>query len=379
MKTTLQKSTLHTILSKALRFTAGLRSGTDIFGIFLSVVGDGIEVYGVHETRLYREKILCAISGKGGQIFTTDAKKLIEFLQVLEGHEISLEIESSSLRVTADKTSALFPIVTRETPPQITPSSQTITTIDPKILLHALPQLLFAVASDSARPTLSSIKMIPREDKGLSVVATDGFRLSLVHIPLPQPPPQDLQIPASFLRDVFYSTLDEGAPAQMLLFEDGRVGFQQGSIIAVSQLVAGDFPPYDRVMMHNFQHNIIVSRQELIHAVKTMAIFAREHSNIVVLEPRESAILVRPKKDVGEEARTEVVAEHQGQDPTELVVALNSRYLLDYLGSVEDDFVTIRINRPDAPILTLVGRVDANDSHEGIPYQHIIMPVRIQE
>lgn len=181
------------------------------------------------------------------------------------------------------------------------------------------------------------------------------------------------------MRDVFTSVVNAGEVADLIFHEDGRISVVQGNIAVGTQLVSGDFPPYERVVVKNFKHNIMVSRKELIQSTKTISIFTRDHSNIVVYEVGKDSLRIRPKKEAGEENNTELQAEVQGVDAQGTTLAFNYKYLLDFFASVEDDFVTMRVNRSDSPVLFLPGKMDASDSHEGAAYQHIIMPVRIQE
>lgn len=379
MKTTTHRETLVTALSKAIKFSTGVRTQNENLGMFLTFEPNSITVLGISETRYFQEKIACGLDIPQKIMVTLDTKRLLEFLQTITSEEIHLSLEKNGVKIRAEKTNALFPIVPRQTIPEVPQGHTNSVTLDPKVVLATLPYLLFCVASDSARPTLGSIKCIPQGDKKVLFVTTDGFRLSLVHTSFPTTLEQSLQIPATSFRDAFFSVLNENEKTNMLFHEDGKLSFAQGDILVGTQLVSGDFPPYERVLVRNFQQNIIVSRKDLIQSTKTIAIFAREHSNIVVFEPSTDSLRIRPKKEAGTENNTELPIELQGQDPSGLVVAFNHRYLLDFLSVVEDDFVTIRINRPDSPILFLAGKFDAADSHEGASFQHIIMPVRIQE
>jgi len=379
MKTTVSKEKLHASLANAARFSTGIRTQNEVLGAFLMFDEKKIVVLGIQENRFFQEDIACDLSTKETKIITTDNKKLTEFLQNIPATDIQLSLEDNGLRVFAGKSRALFPIAVRTEVPTIPQNIVNVLVIDPKIILSVLPQLLFCVAADSARPTLASIKCIPLEDNKTLFITTDGFRLSIVQTSLPSPIEKSIQIPATFFRDVFTLVIEETNKAELVFYEDGRIGIRQSNLLVGSQLVSGDFPPYERVIVRNYQYNIVVSRKELIQSIKTIAIFTREFSNIIVCEFKGDVLKIRPKKEAGGENNTELSIEMQGKDIEDLVVAFNYRYLLDYLSSVEDDFVTIRINRVDSPILFLPGRIDSSDSHEGSAYQHIIMPVRIQE
>lgn len=379
MKTTIPKDTLLSSLLRAGKFTTGIRVQNENLGTFITLRKNEMVVSGIQETRFFQEKIVCETDAQDESTFATDTKKLTEFLQNVGSAEIHVSLESTGLRISAEKTRALFPIAVRPEPPSIPQDKVGVVSLDPKVVLATLPQLLFCVAADSARPTLSSIKCIPQDGNRVLFITTDGFRLSIVQTSLAAPIEKNLQIPAVFFRDVFHSVVDSTQKVALVFHEDERISFQQKSVVVGTQLVGGDFPPYERVMVRNFTQNIVIARDEFIQAIKTIAIFTREHSNIIVFEFTNKSFTVRPKKEAGGENRTELSADIQGQEVSGLTLAFNYRYLLDFLSSVEDDFITMRINRPDSPALFLAGKLSPSDPHEGVSYQHIIMPVRIQE
>jgi DNA polymerase-3 subunit beta len=379
MKTTISREKTHSALVNAGKFTTGIRTQNENLGVFITFQNNKIVVLGIQESKFFQEEMDCVLDCKETTSFSVETKKLVEFLQNLSASDIQLSLEKNGLKVSTGKTNALFPISVKQELIHIPTDCVNKISLDPKIILDLLPQLLFCVATDSARPTLSSIKCIPQDNNRALFVTTDGFRLSLVQTSLSSSIEKSLQIPASFFRDVFFSVIDETQKADLVFHEDGRISIRQNNTVIGTQLVAGDFPPYERVIVRNYLHNIIVPRKELVQSIKTIAIFTREYSNIIILEITGNVLKIRPKKEAGEENKTEIVVETQGQEATNLVLAFNYRYLLDYLSSVEDDFVTLRINRSDSPILFLPGKLDTTEPHEGASYQHIIMPVRIQE
>ncbi len=379
MKTTIPKEKFHSVLVNASKLTTGIRVQNESLGVFITFQNNKIVVLGMQENRFFQEKLDCVLDCKEDVSFSLDTKKLVEFLQNLSSPEAHLSLEKNGLKIISGKTNALFPISIKQELVQIPTDSVNTISLDPKVILGLLPQLLFCVAADSARPTLSSIKCIPQDNNKTLFITTDGFRLSIVQTSLSSSIENNLQVPATFFRDVFYSVIDETKKANLVFHEDGRISISQENTVIGTQLVAGEFPPYERVVVRNYLHNVIIPRKELIQSLKAIAIFTREYSNIIILEIVGNILRIRPKKEAGSENNTEITIETQGKEEVSPTLAFNYKYLLDYLSSVEDDFVTLRINRTDSPVLFLPGKLDTADSHEGASYQHIIMPVRIQE
>ena len=90
------------------------------------------------------------------------------------------------------------------------------------------------------------------------------------------------------------------------------------------------------------------------------------------------SILIRPKKEAGQESGVSIQRVNTKSEE-KLTIAFNIRYILDFLGSIEDEQFTIRVNRPETPILFLSGVVEDDEKTDQFFYQHVIMPIRIQE
>jgi DNA polymerase-3 subunit beta len=152
----------------------------------------------------------------------------------------------------------------------------------------------------------------------------------------------------------------------------------QDNLQASTRLLAGEYPPYEKVLVHSHENRFVFKKSEILDAVKTVSIFARDHSNIVVLSIEKSKVQLRPKKEAGQENFVDIAFTETAHKGT-MNIAFNYKYLIDFLGSVDDELFTMRVNRQDAPVLFLPGDVQDDQKSEGFYYQHEIMPVRLQE
>lgn len=380
MKTSIAKKEFLEKISGASRLGSSGRVQNNTLGVFLSFQNNELYVYGVGESRQYRSVIKAKIEEAGGDFCVqVDSKKIIEFLTSVLHDEVVLYFLDSGLKISLGKTSALFPVVLDAPTPDFSGEMGFSSSFDPKLIEEHLKNLLYCTSSDSSRPILSSVKVIPREDNSVYMVSTDGFRLSIVQTSLASPLESPIQIPAPFLRDVFGSIINNQEKVKMSVYKDGRVVFEQGTTLVSSRTVVGDFPPYEKVLVKNHTFNIVFTKNTLIQAVKSMSVFSRDFSNIVVLDISKSLCVVRPKKEAGPENKAEIAVVVEGISDQTISVAFNYHYILDYLGSVDDEAVTVRLSRADSPALFLPGEMKPEESHEGASYQHIIMPVRIQE
>ncbi len=336
----------------------------------------GVALFLQTETRTFLAEV-ATLSQRGDQAcVATDVKKLTEFVQTLHDKEMEIIITDTSLRIVCGGTRGSFPI--NKTEMVVPQNEKKGSVVPPAVLREALSLLLFSCSTETARPTLSSLCVIPAPEGSTRLVATDGFRLSLVQLTSSIGVSKKILIPAVFLRDTL-SIFNENKNLQIVTSEDGSsLTISQEGLQATTRLMTGEYPPYEKVLVHTHENRFVFKKSELLDAVKTVSIFAREHSNIVVMAIEKSKVQLRPKKEAGQENLVDIKfteTSHTGV----MNIAFNYRYLVDFLGSVDDELFTMRVNRADAPILFLPGDVEDDQKPEGFYYQHVIMPVRLQE
>lgn len=362
-------------LTQGLLSLQKIGSGQKNSTTHLSIKQNTLSLYLQADTRtLLSEISIEQATGEGN--FSTDTKKLTEFIQTIHGKDISMNATDSNLRVVCGTTRGTFPLNHDEF--LVPQKNKGGASIPFSVLGDALSLLLFSCSTETSRPTLSSLCIIPTTEAGTRLVATDGFRLSLVQTTAPIGVSKKILVPAAFLRDAL-SIFNESKSLQLRVTEDDTtLIITQDNLEASTRLLVGEYPPYEKVLVHSHENRFVFKKSEVLDAVKTVSIFAREHSNIVVFSIEKSKVQLRPKKEAGQENTVDITfteTAHSGK----MNIAFNYRYLVDFLGSVDDELFTMRVNRQDAPILFLPGDVQDDQKPEGFYYQHVIMPVRLQE
>jgi len=298
--------------------------------------------------------------------FIIEPRKILEFLSFLSPGKIEIEVSDKKIEIIQGKTKGTFALLNaKDFPltPVIDGEGQKIKT---KAFRKNLDQILFSAAKDEGRPVLTGVNFITNEEQ--VIVATDGFRLSLVKTPKQMDYPSII-VPAAFLEEVFRLIDDEEEVSTFFLSEEKMIVFRTKDSEFFSRLIEGDFPPFEKVIPEKYVTRTLIDRDEFIRAIKLISVFARELSNIVVLNFKKDGLLVRPKTDKQENS-TQIESKMEGEDQT---VAFNYKFLLDYLTHVGGDKknIIIEILRPDAPVV-----FKTEDKSNSL---HIIMPVRIQE
>ncbi len=301
------------------------------------------------------------------------ARLLAEYVNLLPAGKVKLENKEEELLIAGGKSKAkLRGMKADEYPEMPKVIGERKVKIKRQVLEQVVKWVGFAASNEAARPVLSAL-MIEVSKKGqMKVVATDGYRLSLLGgIKVEElEEAVKLLVPARVMVEVDRLAKDIGVEEVVLeIAEKARsIVFELGPIKVVSRLVDGEFPNYQRILPTEKQVTISMDVKVMLEAVKIAAIVARDGSNIVKwLVDEEGIKVVAAAANVGEqESVVEVVKEGEMKE----TIAFNSRFLLDWLSTVPGKEVVFETNGALQPGLFRSKEADLI---------HVIMPVRTQD
>lgn len=233
-------------------------------------------------------------------------------------------------------------------------------------------QVCFAAAADETRPVLTGALF--SFGKNISIVATDGFRLSYKEIKedgLGKMGEIDkLLMPARLIEEsikVLGGFQEEDKISVGISKKEGQVVFSGDSVVLTGKLIEGEFPDFEKVLPKKWTHKALVGKEDLLRAVKIGAVFARESAGIIRLRiEKEKLVAFAESPQYGKE-ETMLDAKTEGEG---VEVAFNYRYILEFLGSIKGEEVSFETEGPTSPGVFQ----DTKD----LSYKHLIMPVRIQ-
>lgn len=351
-------------LSLCTRFTSTkFTSLPALQGMYFKAEKNKIHLYSSNLNSFFHTFL--GVESEKEESFVIEPKKLIEFISFLREGKIELQTREKQLIITSGKTKGRFPTLAVEDfplPPKIEEKGQKLKT---GFLVKNIPLVLFSSAKDETRPALSGVNFLTNEE--LVMVATDGFRLSIIKTKKEKALPSVI-MPAEFLREVLHSVSEEKEADFFYSAKEKIILFKLGEDEFYSRLIEGDFPPFEKVIPQEKRTTIRIEKEEFLRNIKLISVFARDFSNIVLLEAEKDGIRFRPKTDTEGDNSAFQDAEIEGEEQT---VAFNFKFLLDLLNTISAKRVIIEILRPDAPV---VFKVEGNEE-----FLHIIMPVRIQE
>lgn len=301
------------------------------------------------------------------------ARVVTELVSNLPKETISLESEKEQLKVSTSGFSSNVLGMNSSDFPKIPTSlnREKSMALPLKEFLDALLSVTFATSVDETRPVLTGVLFL-WDKSGLTLVATDGFRLSQKRIALEmnktQKPTEGIIIPKMVLSEL--SRLEgEGEILFSIAEKEKQVVFGSEGIILSSRLLEGEYPDFTKIIPKESSLKIYLDKEEFLRAVKLASIFARDAANIVNIKTLKEGVKISGESGQSGSQETKVDARIEGKGE-DFEIAFNYRFLEDFLHSVKGEEVVLGFTTSDkAGVFT-----DSSDKN----YLHLIMPVKIQ-
>ena len=233
------------------------------------------------------------------------------------------------------------------------------------ILCRLLDKTHFSMAQQDVRYYLNGL-LLETDGKQLRAVATDGHRLALCQVTLKgkKMPEQQVIVPRKGVMEL-----------QRLMSGEGDVELQLGSnhvrieldgIRFTSKLIDGRFPEYERVIPQDTSNELSADRELFKGALQRTAILSNEKYRGIRLIIHGSGVVLQAHNPEQEEAEEELEVKYKGED---IEIGFNVNYLLDALGAIESEEVTLSVVDSNSSCLL---REPGNDD-----YKYVVMPMRL--
>lgn len=304
---------------------------------------------------------------------TVPARTVTDLVTNLLPGTVNLESEKEQLKISSPSfTSTLSGMNSSDFPkiPQVV--DKTGFSLPKEEFLGAISKVVFAASIDETRPVLTGILFLFEKD-ALTLVATDGFRLSQKKM---RPPAADrsfkadkLILPRGALGELSRLSEEEGSIAFGFKEKENQAVFGVGETVLSTRILEGEFPDFEKIIPKNSAYKISLDKEEFLRAVKLASVFARESANIVRLRVESGSVEISAESSQSGSQKTKVDAKVEGSKG-EFEIAFNYRFLEEFLHSATGEEVAVELSDEASPGVFL----DTKDNN----YLHLIMPVKIQ-
>lgn len=309
---------------------------------------------------------------------TVPARLLTDFVNSLPPEQIDMElaVRTQTLNARCARFEANIKGIDAQEFPIIPTAddAERAVRLQPEDLRQMIDQVVFAAATDEARPILTGVLARFEEDR-LTLAAADGFRLSVRSAPLGQTieEPMEVIIPARALGELGRIAADQEEWVEVIITPArNQVLFHLQDVDLVSQLIEGKFPDYRQIIPSGHTTRTVLDTSGFLKASRVSHLFARDSANIVRVEIAPGDELMPGHLTLA--ATSAELGDNVGQldaaiegDPME--VAFNAKYLIDVLSVMDASQIALETTSASSPgVLRPVGDDD---------FIHVIMPMHL--
>ena len=357
------------ILLKPLQAVIGVverRQTMPILSNVLLVTRDG--VLSVTATDLEVELVATAeVAVEADGEITVSGRKLLDICRALpDGSDIDISLSGEKLVVRSGRSkfslatlpSAEFPSV------EDIKAGQTIQ-VSQAVLGRLIEKTHFSMAQQDVRYYLNGM-LLETGGSHLRAVATDGHRLALCEAEIDGATLDEQQVIVPRKGVLELQRLMDGEGDLNIELGANHVRIQLESIRFTSKLIDGRFPEYDRVIPKESSNELTADKGLFRGALQRTAILSNEKYRGIRLIIRDSGVVIQAHNPEQEEAEEELEVTYSGED---IEIGFNVNYLLDALGAVEGEEVTLSVlDSNSSCLIRQPGRDDG---------KFVVMPMRL--
>lgn len=311
--------------------------------------------------------VSCVIRGKveSEGAFTVNGKLLADYVSLLPKDRVDIELVEKALHIAAPGAKTTLRGMAPEEFPLIPAvKREHMLAVPGADLRAALGRVIFAAASDEARPEISGVLLIAK-DTTLTLAATDSYRLAEATLTLGTPTAAEVRaiVPHRALQEVL-RTVGDGVVE--IAVEESQALFVYNDIELTTRLIEGQYPDYGQIIPKEHETSLDLEREDLVAAVKQASLFCKQGIYDVTLEcDGERTLKVRAANAQSGDHETTLPAKVTGKPIT---IVFNFRYLLDGVGGMSGDTIVLELGSAASP-----GLLRPKTGHG---YRYLIMPIR---
>lgn len=273
------------------------------------------------------------------------ASKFVAFARTLGADPVVIKTSGEKVDISSGRARLEEPCMAPEDFPSLpTFGDAAALEIPSDVLTQMIRTTIYAISRDETRPALQGVYWV-LEAKSLTMVATDGHRLSRVRRTLDLDVPETRNLIASSAGLGQVMRLTENVESVKVHLGEHQLSFELGDTVVHTRLVEGMFPKYEQVIPSGNERLVTCDRQTLADRIRRVKISADRVTNQVRFELEPGVLNLSASGTEGSRAEDQLTVEYDGEP---LVIGFNHNYVEDVLKHLDAENVQIALDRPDA-------------------------------
>jgi DNA polymerase III subunit beta len=366
LKLSVSRETFLARLGVAVRGASTRGPVPSLAGVLLRVDESGAELQATDMELGVRVSLETTDAAPGQAV--VPGRLLLDVVRSLPKDDLTLEYRSAEQDVEVVSGPAKFHLRTlpAEDFPKLpeAPADEGLT-VPADAFVDTIARVARAASRDETRPHLTGV-LVTASGSELRMVATDSYRLGVKETRLESELSGALEanVPARTLQELGRIASAGGAESIRVAALENQVVFTVEDVVLSSRLVEGRFPNYQQLLPESYEHELRVSRDELLEVVRRVGLLAQKNAPLR-LRFSEGALEVSAP-DVGE-ASESLPVPFAGEP---LEIGFNPEFFREGLESAESEELVLKLISPLRP-----GLIQSGD--EGAGFRYLVMPIRL--
>ncbi len=314
----------------------------------------------------------CAAKVSKSGAGTIPAKRLLDYVRLLPDADLQVKLgDNQWANLLCGRSRTRIAGMSRESFPELPVMPDVLAEIPVKALTSMIQRTIFAISLEESRFTLNGALLVLKA-KSITMVATDGHRLSMVEMAVDLPGVAGTYkalLPRKAMGELLKLASEAGDDAKISFSgDDNHLFFELGDRLLMSRKLTGNFPDFERVLPKEQPHSVTLQREEARAAIERVAQFADERSKAIRVQMLPGEMKIHSSISDTGESEESVPTEYAG---AAVEIGFNAQYLIDFLRAVNQDQVVLHFKDGNS-----AGELRPGDSAD-YTYRYVVMPMRI--
>ncbi|NOS99128.1 MAG: DNA polymerase III subunit beta [Phycisphaerales bacterium] len=223
---------------------------------------------------------------------------------------------------------------------------------------------VFSAARENTRYAINGVLWDKSEER-LTLVATDGRRLSKASLPMPAggSVKRTSIVPIKAMQ-VMSRILGDGEGTVGVQIKENQILLKTTRVSLTSALLEGHFPNYEEVIPTDSDKKVVMDTRELLGAVRRAALLSTEESRGVRLAFESGKLTITSRAPEQGEAVVVISIDYDGPSAE---IGFNPTFLVDVLRAVPEDKITFEFRESRRPGVF----------RSGERFLYVVMPVNL--
>ena len=284
----------------------------------------------------YIDNITDTVDGKA----TVNGSNLLGIIKRLKNEDIIIETSNNNLVIKQNKSTFKLPTYDAEEFPSLNKSENlkelSMSTIN---FINSIRKITPAIDNNNPKFELNGALLDIKNQK-INFVSTDTRRLAVSHLQNITNQETQFIIPKKAIIEIQKLFLDEAK----ISYDDTYLVISNDNTKFSTKLINGKFPDYEKIIPNTLKYNFPLPKNMLVESIKLVTSL---FSNIKITF--NSTSILFESLDEDSESKTQIDIDLNIEK--EFYLAVNAKYLLDFLSMSNNEKIKIGFNESNLPFL----------------------------